>query len=78
MKRREKIKKWWSYHVHNIGKTVYWDNRNDRTFTGTYVITSKRDKRGYIGIWNEKKEHRLVPHYYVELFENKIEKERLS
>ena len=76
MKKREKLKRWWNYHVQDIGKTVYWDNRNDRTFTGTYVITSKRDKRGYIGIWNEEKGHRIVPFSYVELVDSKSQNQK--
>ena len=66
MKTLENIKKWWSINVYGIGKKVYWDNRFEARFSGEYILTSKRDKNGYVGIYNEKVGKRVVPYYYLE------------
>lgn len=65
MKLLQPIKSWWLTTIHDVGKKVYWDNRNDPEFTGEYILTSKRDKNGYVEIYNEKVGNRVVPHYYV-------------
>mgnify|MGYP003482830420 FL=1 len=67
MKTLENIKKWWSINVYGIGKKVYWDNRFEARFSGEYILTSKRDKNGYVGIYNEKVGNRVVPYHYLEL-----------
>lgn len=66
MSLKEKLKKWWDYNILDIGKTVYWNNTVDASFTGEYTITTKRNKKGFVGIYNEKKGHRTVPYYYLE------------
>ncbi|PLS19338.1 hypothetical protein CVD28_02680 [Bacillus sp. M6-12] len=60
------IKKWWLRTIYGIGETVFWNNRVDSSFTGEYIVTSKRDKNGYVHIYNEKKGHRVVPYYYLD------------
>lgn len=60
------IEKWWLREFHDIGRTVFWDNRADSSFTGEYIITSKRNKKGFVHIYNEKKGNRLVPYYYLD------------
>ena len=64
------IKKWWLKNIYGIGKKIYWDNQFDTTFSGEYTLTSKKDKNGYIGIYNEKVGNRLVPYYYLESLKN--------
>jgi hypothetical protein len=66
MESLENIKKWWLRNIYGIGKKVYWDNRDDARFSGEYILTTKRDKNGYVGIYNEKVGDRVVPYYYLD------------
>lgn len=62
---RSRIRKWWLRNIHDVGKKVYWNNPVDSRYTGEYVITTKRDKNGYVGIYNEEVGNRTVPYYYL-------------
>lgn len=64
-----KIKQWLSGTGFEVGEKVFWNNETDSFFTGEYVVTSKRDKEGYVGIFNEKVKHRIVPYWYLEPLE---------
>lgn len=61
-----RIKKWWLEHIHGVGRVVYWDNKYDCRFTGEYIVTTKIDKKGFVGIYNDKVGNRLVPLSYLQ------------
>ncbi|WP_341323399.1 hypothetical protein NSQ62_07965 [Solibacillus sp. FSL H8-0523] len=48
-----------------VGERVYWNNPYFAGSRGEYVVTSKRDKRGLVGIYNDEMQNRLV--YWYEL-----------
>lgn len=60
------IKQWWLKVFHGVGVVVFWHNTVDTYFSGEYTITSKKDKNGYVRIYNDKVGHRVVPYYYLE------------
>lgn len=66
MKIFKNIRKWWLKNIHGVGEKVYWHNKVDERFTGEYTQTTKVDKKGYVGIYNDKVGNRTVPYYYIE------------
>lgn len=60
MKFLRDVKTWLFGTGFEVGERVYWNNRDDHEFTGEYVVASKRDKRGYVGIYNKKMLNRKV------------------
>lgn len=65
------IQNWYLRVFHSVGEKVFWENRVDPTFTGIYVITTKRNKNGFVGIYNKIKGDRIVPYYYLSRYDDK-------
>lgn len=64
-----KIKKWLVGTGFEVGEKVFWNNVTDSDFTGEYIVTTKRNEKGYVGIFNEKIKHRTVPYWYLKPLE---------
>lgn len=63
MKILKAIKKYLFGEGFEVGETVHWENRYHSQFTGEYIVMEKRDKRGYVSIFNDKMYHRKVMWY---------------
>lgn len=66
MKLVHKIKKLLIGTGFEVGERVFWNNPCHADFSGEYVVTSKRDKQGLVGVYNEKKQDRLVRWFELE------------
>ena len=48
-----------------VGNPVFWNNKVSPEYTGEYVVTSRCDEKGFVGIYNEKMKDRKI--YWYEL-----------
>ncbi|MFE8701138.1 hypothetical protein ACFYKX_11085 [Cytobacillus sp. FJAT-54145] len=62
----KKLNKWLFGTGFEVGDRVFWKNLHHPEFTGEYVVTSRRDKRGFVGVYNEKMQNRWVRWFDLE------------
>lgn len=71
MKFLQKLIIWLIGKGYEVGERVYWDNPYYPQFAGEYVVTSKRNKLGYVGIYNEEMRHRTARWYQLSPLDDK-------